>query len=76
MYHAYIIEVGEEAVGLVARETSGYRFYAAKQSFRALEGQIFHSAENARSAALALRRRTETIPSALTALNTGIGASE
>ena len=39
MFHAYIVEVGEEAVGVVARETNGYRFYAAKQSFRSLEGR-------------------------------------
>lgn len=70
MFDAYIIELGEEAVGLVARDAQGYRFYAAKQSFRALEGQLFHSAENARSAALELRRNAAMSLSALTSLST------
>jgi hypothetical protein len=52
MFDAYIIELREEAVGLVARDAdNGYRFYAAKHSFRVLEGQLFESAENARDAA-------------------------
>ena len=76
MYHAYIIEVGEEAVGVVARDACGYRFYAAKNSFRSLEGRIFRSAESARSAALDLHRRAAATPSALTSLRTRADANE
>ena len=50
MFHAYIVEVGEEAVGVVARETNGYRFYAAKQSFRSLEGRSSSPAPKTREA--------------------------
>lgn len=57
MHDAYVIEIGEEAVGIVAREPRGFRFYAAKPSFRQLEGQIFDSAKKAQCAALDLRRR-------------------
>ncbi|WP_159730081.1 hypothetical protein [Methylosinus sp. Ce-a6] len=71
MSDAYIIELGEEAVGVVARDSNGYRFYAAKQSFRPLEGRLFHSAENARSAALELRREAPPRLSALTSLGLG-----
>jgi hypothetical protein len=69
MFHAYIVEVGEEAVGVVARETNGYRFYAAKQSFRSLEGRVFASAESARTAALDLRRQAGSLASVLTSLS-------
>jgi hypothetical protein len=68
MSDAYIIELGEEAVGVIARDVNGYRFYAAKQSFRPLEGRLFHSAETARSAALELRREAPPRLSALTSL--------
>ncbi|ATQ68329.1 MULTISPECIES: hypothetical protein [Methylosinus] len=54
MSDAYILELGVEPVGLVTREDDGYRFYAAKRSFRALEGRVFDSAENARDAAVDL----------------------
>ncbi|MBY6240814.1 hypothetical protein [Methylosinus sp. Sm6] len=54
MSDTYIIELGEDAVGLVTREDDGYRFYAAKRSFRVLEGRVFDSAETARDAAVDL----------------------
>ncbi len=65
MSDAYVIEIGEEAVGIVAREPRGFRFYAAKSSFRPLEGQIFNSAKKAHSAAVDLRRRSTHAPSRL-----------
>jgi hypothetical protein len=68
MLRAYLIEVGPRAVGVVTREADGYRFFAIKNSFRALEDQIFESAEEARSAALDLYRDTDPSLSALTSL--------
>ena len=66
MLHAYLVEVGPRAVGVVTREAEGYRFFAIKNSFRALEDQIFESAEEARSAALDLYRDADPSLSALT----------
>ncbi|MGA8172036.1 MAG: hypothetical protein WB816_14545 [Methylocystis sp.] len=68
MFHAYLVEVGQQAVGVVTRESEGYRFFAVKHSFRALEEEIFDSAEKARSAALDLHREADPPPSALTSL--------
>ena len=68
MMHAYLVEVGPRAVGVVTREADGYRFFAIKNSFRALEDQIFKSAEKARSAALDLYRDVDPSLSALTSL--------
>ncbi len=68
MFHAYLVEVGQQAVGVVTREAEGYRFFAVKNSFCALEGQIFDSAEKARSAALDLHRDADPSLSALTSL--------
>jgi hypothetical protein len=68
MLHAYLVEVGPQAVGVVTREADGYRFFAIKNSFRALEEQIFDSAEKARSAALELYREVDPPLSALTSL--------
>jgi hypothetical protein len=34
MLHAYLVEVGPRAVGVVTREADGYRFFAIKNSFR------------------------------------------
>lgn len=58
--NAYIIEIGEEAVGLIERRKCRYCFYAAKRSFRALEGQMFASPKRAQSAALNLHRQSST----------------
>lgn len=68
MMHAYLVEVGPRAVGVVTREADGYRFFAIKNSFRALEDQVFESAEKARSAALDLYRDVDPSLFALTSL--------
>ncbi len=68
MMHAYLVEVGPRAVGVVTREADGYRFFAIKNSFRAPEDQVFESAEKARSAALDLYRDVDPSLSALTSL--------
>lgn len=67
MSDAYIIEIGDEAVGIIARETRGYRFYAAKNSFRALEARVFDSVKLAQSAVLDFRRQSSTTPAPLLA---------
>lgn len=54
MFHAYLIEIAPQAVGVVTQELEGCRFFAMKNSFRALEDQIFGSAEKAWKAALDL----------------------
>jgi hypothetical protein len=60
MSHAYVIEINEEAVGLVVLQSGGaarergYRFYAARPSYRAIEGRIFGSPGKAQKAAVAL----------------------
>lgn len=69
MSDAYVIEIGEEAVGIVAREPQGFRFYAAKGLFRPLEGRVFDSAKKAHSAALDLRRRSTQAPADLERLS-------
>ena len=53
MTNAYVIEIDEEAVGLVVKETGnsrqgqGYRFYASVKSFQTLEGKIFSNPQSA-----------------------------
>lgn len=58
MTDAYVIEIGEEAIGLVVRETEithrsrSYRFYASKKGFQTLEGKMFPNPESARRSAI------------------------
>lgn len=74
MSHAYIIEIGEEAVGLVVKEASptsaqaSYRFYASKKPFLSLDGKIFINPEKARQSALAINENNARRVSALTPL--------
>ena len=57
MTDAYVIEIGEDAIGLVVREAretragKGYRFYASVKHYRSLEGKIFPNPESARRSA-------------------------
>jgi hypothetical protein len=63
MSYAYIIEIDEEAVGLVVQQNGddarerGYRFYASTPSLREIEGKAFGSPAKARKAATALWRK-------------------
>jgi hypothetical protein len=62
MNQAYIIEVGDKAVGLVVKENennrgSSYRFYASATDFLILEGRMFDNPAKATKTALALHRR-------------------
>jgi len=69
-FHAYLVEIEAHAVGVIAKERDGYRFFAIKNSFRALEDRLFDSADTARSAALELHRDADPSLSALTSLAT------
>jgi hypothetical protein len=51
MSDAYIIEVGSHPVGIVVRDTYGYRFFAASRRFYRMEGQLFRNAREAERAA-------------------------
>jgi hypothetical protein len=56
MHHAYIIETGETAAGIVTREKQGFVFHAAEATFRAMDGQLFDSPQKAQRAAEKIRR--------------------
>jgi hypothetical protein len=51
MSDTYIIEVSSEAAGIVVREKSGFRFFAAVHKFNPLDGKIFKNARDAERAA-------------------------
>lgn len=63
MRSAYVIEVGDEQVGLVIREDgeNDFQFHAATDVYQALEGRHFSNAYEAERAAIAhtnaLRKR-------------------
>jgi len=50
MSETYIIEVREEAAGIVVRDRGGFRFFSADSEFAALDGLLFR---NPRAAELA-----------------------
>ena len=58
MSNNYVIEIRPEPVGrtvqagLVVRDGSGFRFFAATQAFNSLESQIFKNPQAAADAAL------------------------
>ncbi len=54
MHNAYIIEIGDEAVGIAARDRGGFRFHAALHAFNGLDGRLFPSVKEATRAARAL----------------------
>jgi hypothetical protein len=49
--NAFVIEVGGETAGIVARDGRGFRFYAATQAFDALDGRMFAAPGDAERAA-------------------------
>ncbi len=51
MSDSYIIEVSSRAAGIVVRDKTGYRFFAANRDFNSLEGRYFRSAREAERAA-------------------------
>ena len=53
MRNAYIIEIDDEAVGIAARDSGGFRFHAALHAFSGLDGRLFPSLKEATRAARA-----------------------
>jgi len=51
MSDSYIIEVSSQAAGIVVRDRSGFRFFAASERLQGLEGQVFRTARAAERAA-------------------------
>ena len=51
MSNAYVIEVGGETAGIVARDGLGFRFYAATPTFDGLDGRLFTAPGDAERAA-------------------------
>ena len=51
MSDTYIIEVSQQAAGIVVRDPDGYRFFAASHRFNPMEGQLFANAHEAERAA-------------------------
>jgi hypothetical protein len=53
MSYSYIIEVGDDQVGLVLRDAgeSDYRFHAAHSAYQTLDGRRYASAAQAEKAA-------------------------
>lgn len=54
MSDSYIIEVSSQAAGIVVRDTSGYRFFAATEPFYRLDGRLFRHVVDAQRAAVQL----------------------
>src|SRR4249919_1478572 len=54
MSDSYIIEVSSQAAGIVVRDASGYRFFAAAQPFYRLDGRLFRHVADAQRAAVQL----------------------
>jgi len=72
MFHAYIVEIGPQAVGVVTPENGAYRFTSIKSAFDALDDQLFETADCARSAALRLGEDADPSRSALTPFGAAI----
>lgn len=64
MSDSYIIEVSSRAAGIVVRDKTGFRFFAAAPQFFRLEGQLFRSARDAERAAaqFAVEREPKSSP--------------
>jgi len=66
MFHAYIIEVGGEPAGVLAREGEGklFRFHATARAYETLEGRIFADPWAAQRAARLARKDDQRGPRA------------
>lgn len=51
MSETYLIEVASQDAGIIVRDKSGYRFFAASPRFMSLEGRLFRNAREAERAA-------------------------
>lgn len=63
MADAYVIEIGDEAIGLVVREEQNtrqkgaFRFYASSKNFHHLDGRSFPSPQNAKRHVMEVSKR-------------------
>ncbi|MGB3809097.1 MAG: hypothetical protein WA943_03310 [Parvibaculum sp.] len=57
MTDAFVIEVNNEAAGIIVRTGEDYRFYASSPRYSALEGSSFPSAAKATLAARELGKK-------------------
>lgn len=69
MSHAYLIEIEHDTVGLVVRETEGYRFYATRRSLSVLQQNVFDTASAAHHAVLDLHGPAPAARSSMTPLH-------
>ena len=69
MSHAYLIEIGHATAGLIIREAEGYRFYATRRSLGALQSSLFGTADEARTAIVALHGRSGSTNASMTPLH-------
>lgn len=56
MFYAHLVEIGQNLVGVVAQSGDGYRFLAIDSAFAGLEAESFDGADDACSAAIALKQ--------------------
>jgi hypothetical protein len=63
MPNAYIIEVHNRTVGIVARNERGFRFFSSERAFDSLEGREFSSARDAERVASALLKERQYLAS-------------
>ena len=54
MCDAYVIEVADQAAGIVARIGRVFRFHSAARKFNSLDGRVFRTPDEATRAARAL----------------------
>lgn len=54
MSNAYVIEVDDEAAGIVVREGNRFRFLSSSRRFWSLDGEYYRSPRHAERAALGL----------------------
>jgi hypothetical protein len=52
----YVIELGGDAAGLVVKEKSRFRFFAAEKRFASLDRRLYHSPAEAENACRSLLR--------------------
>ena len=54
MFNAFVIEVADQAAGIVTRDGRVFRFHSATQKFNSLNGRVFRTPDEATPAARAL----------------------
>ncbi len=74
MSHAYLIEIEQDTVGLIIREAEGYRFYATRRSFCALQRYLFGTADEARDAIVAVHGPSQSPCASMTPLHRALPA--